>query len=107
MLGAGTIINPILKIVTTVAILAAVYFFILKPILDTGEKISGSISQSFPDLDGLDDQIRKSLEQTEGSESINVGTPKSAKQAQKLGNCMQSAVGDNDAIQRCVDRFAP
>jgi len=29
MLGAGTIINPILKIVTTVAILAASYFFIV------------------------------------------------------------------------------
>ncbi len=29
MLGAGTVINPILKIVTTVAVLAAVYFFII------------------------------------------------------------------------------
>ena len=38
MIGAGTIISPIIKIVTTVAILAAVYFFIVKPTLDTTEK---------------------------------------------------------------------
>ncbi|MFL5869799.1 MAG: hypothetical protein ACJ75R_01865 [Solirubrobacterales bacterium] len=35
MIGAGTVINPIIKVVTTVAILAAVYFLIVRPILDT------------------------------------------------------------------------
>jgi hypothetical protein len=38
VIGAGTVINPIVKIVTTVAILAAVGIFIVKPILDTTEK---------------------------------------------------------------------
>ena len=107
MIGAGTIINPILKIVTTVAILAAVYFFILKPILDTGEEISGNISNSFPSLGGLDEQIRDSIENTQGAEGIDVGTPKSARQAQKLGDCLQAAVGNVEALQRCVDKFAP
>jgi hypothetical protein len=37
MIGAGTFINPLMKVVTTVAILAAVYFFIVKPVLDTTE----------------------------------------------------------------------
>lgn len=73
MIGAGTIINPILKIVTTVAILAAVYFFILKPILDTGEEISGNISNSFPSLGGLDEQIRDSIENTQGAEGHRRG----------------------------------
>ena len=45
MIGAGTVINPIIKVVTTVAILAAVYFFIVKPSLDTTEKISSGITQ--------------------------------------------------------------
>ena len=45
MIGAGTIINPILKVVTTVAILGAVYVFIVKPVLDTTESISGNVAQ--------------------------------------------------------------
>lgn len=46
MLGAGTIINPITKVITTVAILAAVYFFILKPALESTERISSSVTES-------------------------------------------------------------
>jgi hypothetical protein len=38
VIGASTVINPIIKIVTTVAILAAVGLFIVKPILETTEK---------------------------------------------------------------------
>jgi hypothetical protein len=45
MIGAGTIINPILKVVTTVAILGAVYIFIVKPVLDTTENISGNVAE--------------------------------------------------------------
>ena len=39
MIGAGTVINPIVKIVTTVVILGAVYLFIVRPVLDTTEKV--------------------------------------------------------------------
>lgn len=53
MIGAGTILSPIIKVVTTVAILAGVYFLIVKPILDTTERtatgISSNISQSQQD----------------------------------------------------------
>ena len=45
MIGAGTVINPIIKIVTTVAILAAVGFFIVRPILDTTENAINSVSE--------------------------------------------------------------
>jgi hypothetical protein len=45
LIGAGTIINPILKVVTTVAILGAAYLFIVKPVLDTTEDITGSVSE--------------------------------------------------------------
>ena len=47
MIGAGTVINPIIKIVTTVAILAAVGIFIVKPVLETTEKaVEGAITLS-------------------------------------------------------------
>jgi hypothetical protein len=38
VIGASTVINPIIKIVTAVAILAAVGLFIVKPILERTEK---------------------------------------------------------------------
>ncbi len=44
MIGAGTIISPIIKVVTTIAILAAVYYFAVRPILDTTENISRNVS---------------------------------------------------------------
>ena len=107
MIGAATFINPILKIVTTVAVLGAAYLFILKPVLDTGSEISGNISESFPNLDGIQQQIEDSIESTEGAEDIDFGTPDSAKQARRLGACVDKAEGDVEAIERCADRFAP
>ncbi|HEY8467805.1 MAG TPA: hypothetical protein VIL04_13495 [Solirubrobacterales bacterium] len=38
MIGAGTVINPLLKVITTVVILAAVYYFVIRPILETTEE---------------------------------------------------------------------
>jgi hypothetical protein len=45
MLGAGTVINPIVKIVTTVVVLGAAYLFIVKPVLDTTDKAIDSVGQ--------------------------------------------------------------
>ena len=47
MIGAGTVINPIIKVVTTVAILAAVYFFFVKPALETTETIVDKSAKQF------------------------------------------------------------
>jgi hypothetical protein len=46
MLGPGTVINPIIKIVTTVVILAAVGIFIVRPVLDTTDKAIQSVNES-------------------------------------------------------------
>ena len=43
MLGAGTVINPIIKIITTIVILAASYFFIVRPVLDTTDNAINSV----------------------------------------------------------------
>ena len=106
MIGAGTIINPILKIVTTVAILAAVYFFIVKPTLDTTEEIS---NRAFDTSDQIQKDIRESIENSvpAGTDPIDVKVPKSAKKAQKLGDCVSSATGNVDAIEKCMNRFSP
>ena len=42
MLGAGTVINPLVKILTTIVVLGASYLFIVKPILDTTDEAINS-----------------------------------------------------------------
>lgn len=118
MIGAGTIINPIIKIVTTVAILAAVYFFIVKPALDTTENVSRdinhSINQSFrqtnKQVDDAFDDLNKN-QQTQITKSIK-GTnvkiddaeiPAAAKAQQKILECVQRAAPDTAAMQACVN----
>jgi hypothetical protein len=46
MLGADTAISGIIRLVTTVGILAAVYFLIVKPVLHTTESITHDVSHS-------------------------------------------------------------
>jgi hypothetical protein len=102
VIGAGTVINPIIKIVTTVAILAAAYFFIVKPVLDTTNSAFEEFGlDEFSDtFDGLptqvQDQVNDALEQTDGS--------------QRLQDCIERAIRkdppDRQRISRCVDRFS-
>lgn len=105
MIGAGTIINPIIKVVTTVIILGAVYLFFVKPALDTTEDITKNVTGAFPDsseiLEGIPDsselqqQIQDSLDASGGG-GVN---------ADKLLRCVQNANQDVAKIQRCANRY--
>lgn len=101
MIGAGTIINPIVKVVTTVAILGAVYLFLLKPVLDTTENTFeqfglGEFSENFDSLPSdIQDQVDAALDS--GSRS----------DASKLGDCITRVQPDTAKINRCVERFSP
>jgi hypothetical protein len=100
MLGAGTIINPIIKIVTTVAILAAVYFFIIKSTLDTTGDAFDSFSNAFPDADNLSSDIQDTIDNALDSTS----------DADRLRACLKRAIeagaaNQEQAIEHCVDRF--
>ena len=99
MLGAGTVINPIIKIVTTVAILAAVYIFIVKPALDTTNSAFESFSDSFNGFDDLPSDIQSQIDDA-FDDSSNSG---------RLQDCIDRAVNGTDvnqnALDRCVDRF--
>lgn len=103
MIGAGTVINPIIKVVTTIAILGAVYLFFVKPALDTTEQIS---NRAFDTSDQIQQDIRESIDNsTSGANQIDFEIPKSSQKAQKLGACVQSATGNIDEIQKCMDRY--
>jgi hypothetical protein len=93
MLGAGTVINPIIKIVTVVAVLAATYFFIVKPVLDT----TNDAFDAF-DVNGISDSLQSELDDAFDSTG----------DSQRLEECIKRATRngvDSDAIQRCIDRF--
>jgi hypothetical protein len=80
MIGAGTIINPIIKIVTTVVILGAIYLFFVKPALDTTNNAFDQfgldgLSETFDDLPtDIQDQVDRALEGTEKSDASRLGT---------------------------------
>ena len=100
MLGAGTIINPIIKIVTTVAILGAVYLFFVKPALDTTENITNSVNQS---ISGSFDSFDEVFEDA----GVDVNEPTSDKQTQKLLDCVTAADQDVTKLERCAAKFSP
>jgi hypothetical protein len=102
MLGAGTVINPIIKIVTVVAILAASYLFIVKPVLDTTEstidRSFDAFGAGFGDLPAqIQDDVDAALEASNDSGALQ--------------GCIDRALDRGGAntqrINRCVERFAP
>jgi hypothetical protein len=114
MIGAGTFINPLLKVITTVAILAAAYFFIVKPALDTTESVSHDISNSvnFDNFDDLNSSVQPQIEHAvrkaeKLQESAQQASADQIANANKLLGCISDAGGNVNAIQRCNTKFAP
>lgn len=100
MLGAGTVINPIIKIVTTVAILGAVYLFIVKPTLDTTNSAFDTFSNSFNGFDDLPGDVQSQIDDAFDSSS----------DTNRLQDCIERAVdsgggGNQQQISRCINRF--
>lgn len=99
MIGAGTIINPIIKVATTVVILGACYLFFVKPVLDTTENTFeqfgfGEFSETFDSLPtDIQDQVDAALDSSSRSD------------ASKLGDCITRVQPDRAKIKRCVERF--
>ena len=100
MIGAGTIINPLIKVVTTVAILAAVYFLLVKPVLDTTNDAFESVGlDGIPSLETLPTDIQDQIDSAlDGTDSAD---------ARRLADCIARVEPDTDKIQRCVERFSP
>ena len=105
LLGAGTVINPIIKIITTVVILGAVYLFIVKPALDTTNSIFDQTFGAFDEFDSLPNDIQDDINQAlEDAASSQVDVD-------RLQDCIRDAIGPNGAnqnrIDRCLERFGP
>ena len=103
MLGASTIINPIIKIVTTVVILGAIYLFFVKPALDTVDEVSSGFSESFSEGFSSFDDAQDIFEEA----GVEIDEPASASQKSKLLDCLERAQQDEDLdkVERCAEKF--
>jgi uncharacterized Fe-S cluster-containing protein len=101
----------VVRLLVTVGVLAAAYFFIVKPVLNTAgdaiENTNKTIRESFKDT-GLDD-IGKTMNsvniQVEKQIRHSFHTAKKDGNPQKLIHCIQRAHGNVERIQRCTHRF--
>jgi hypothetical protein len=105
MLGAGTVVNPIIKVVTTIAILAGISIFVIKPVIETSEKVSDSARER------SEQATRDAAERTEKiqldvSRRIALSAAQSAratgdsKRAKRIVACIREAQ-DADAMDFC------
>jgi hypothetical protein len=113
----GNLSSGIIRLGVTVGILAAVYFFIVRPALDTTEKLSHEANQSFEksfqqgfgtnganitDVQKTIDEVNAKV-QRQIKRSFHVahvhGNPK------KLVKCIRRANGNVHRIQACTVKF--
>ena len=107
VIGAGTIINPIIKVVTTVVILGAVYLFFVKPALDTTkditENVSGQIAQSQSEANQRSLDIALSSAQSRAESygtSLQSSWPAGGRE---IKSCVRDAKGNAQAMERCAE----
>jgi hypothetical protein len=109
----GNLTSGIIRLGVTVGIIAAIYFFLLRPVLDTTNHAVDQANQSFEKSfqgSGVDvDQINKTIEDVNRQVQIEVkrsfhlanvhGNP------EKLLHCVQRADGNVHRIERCTRRY--
>ena len=106
MLGAGTVINPLIKIITTVVILGAVYLFIVKPALDTTNNAFDSFSDSFNGFDNLPGQVQLAGGQQRSTTSTPT-TSTSGAAGLHHASAINAERANQNRIDRCLNRFGP
>ncbi|HEX5988602.1 MAG TPA: hypothetical protein VFY75_00120 [Solirubrobacterales bacterium] len=95
----------------TVGILAAVYFFIVKPTLSTTEKISSEVNVNVQkgfeqaNLGEIDKTIEDVNRQVQREIKQSFHASKQQGDADKLIRCIQRAHQNVNKIQRCSERF--
>jgi len=109
----GTLTSGIVRLIVGVGILAAAYFFIVKPVLHTTDEAiknaNKSIEKSFgtqgtdlTDISGTIEDVNRRV-QREIRRSFH--TAKRDGNPKKLVRCIERARGDVHRIQRCTVKF--
>ncbi|MFL5869800.1 MAG: hypothetical protein ACJ75R_01870 [Solirubrobacterales bacterium] len=92
MLGAGTFINPLIKLITTLIILGAIYLFFVKPALDTTNN-----AFDLPNFGDFSSDVQSQID------DAITGTS----DTDRLKACLKRAAeaGNEHRIQVCIDKF--
>jgi hypothetical protein len=109
----GNVSSGIIRLAVTVGILAAVYFFIVKPVLNTTENVNDSFNKTFETSFGPHSETSKALRNA--NKQVQIQITRAVHQAHhvaggdpvKLLHCVEAAHGDVNKMQRCTVRFAP
>jgi hypothetical protein len=118
----GNLTSGIIRLAVAVGILAAVYFFLVKPILHTTEHAVDSANKSFeqsfnspasntPTIDtkAIEAKINKTVEDVNRQVQVEVNRSFHASKVhgspEKLLHCVQRANGNVHRIERCTRRY--
>lgn len=107
----GNLTAGIIRLLVTVGILAAVYFFLVKPALETTEKVSREVNVSVQngfkqsDLGDINKTIDDVNRQVQREIRQSFRASKQQGDADKLIRCIQRAHQNVNKIQRCSARF--
>jgi hypothetical protein len=107
----GHLTAGIIRLLVTVGILAAVYFFLVRPALDTTEKISREVNVNVQkgfeqtDLGDIDKTIEDVNRRVQREIRKSFRASKRHGSPDKLIRCIQRAHHDVVKIQRCSRRF--
>jgi hemolysin activation/secretion protein len=110
----GNVTSGIIRLLVAVGVLAAAYFFIVKPVLSTTDHAIDSANKSFEksfgtplDLSDIDKTIENANKQVQIQiqRSFHTAKKKGKGDPQKLIHCIQHAAGDVHRIQRCTIKY--
>lgn len=107
----GSLTSGVIRLLVSVGILAAAYFFIVKPVLHTTDNAIDNANKSFErsfGKNGLGD-ISKTFEDVNRQVQIEIRrsfhTAKASGNPKRLVRCIKRANGDVHRIQRCTVKF--
>jgi hypothetical protein len=106
----GSITSGIIRLAVAVGVLAAAYFFIVKPVLNTTDHAIDTANKSFEQSFGPNSEVNKAVRKA--NRQVQIQIKRSVHQANRHGNpqklikCIQRADGDVNRMQRCTVRFA-
>jgi preprotein translocase subunit YajC len=107
----GNLSAGIIRLLVTVGILAAVYFFVVRPALDTTEKISHEVNVNVEkgfqetNLGGISKTIENVNRQVQREIKRSLRQSQHHGAANKLINCIQRAHQDVHKIERCNEKY--
>ncbi|MEZ5076297.1 MAG: hypothetical protein R2725_02520 [Solirubrobacterales bacterium] len=110
----GAVTSGIIRLLVAVGILAAAYFFIVKPVLHTTDNAIKEANKSIEsstkqiDLPNLQSVIVKSAPNSNLARELKRSVVKAQKRGEmnKLMGCIQRAQGDIPKIRRCAKKFS-